>query len=211
MNQMAPIEMSGQTLVAPQTCVRSPVFSQRAARRDELGYVHARLVETIEGMESFSPEFRAFECARLSKLFLVNLHTLDPNYVRVCFTDDEMVGFIVSGPEHGTLWYYWCYVFPEVRAPKMAMVFLRQYLEYWDNGRFHKVSLYTTHSNKPARALLKRFGFEHKCDLEDHVMGQDFMLFERPLTKVQPGYDEGTTVPFKTRLMNRIRCALRLV
>lgn len=206
MNQMSPIGVTRQTerVVDPQVSV----LFQRAACRNELGYVHTRLMEAIANAESLSEEFKAFEQARMSKLFIANLHSLDPNYVRVCFSDDTMVGFLISGPECGNLWYYWGYVFPEVRAPKMAMVFLRQYLDFWDKGRFHKISLYTTHHNKPTRALMKRFGFGHKCDLNDHVMGQSFMLFERKLNKVEPGYDFGSTAPAKVRLMNRMRCAL---
>lgn len=207
MNQMTPV-------TEPVSQARPPApgeLTQRAARRSELGYVHKRLVEAIDGIEDFSDEFRAFERARLSKSYLADLHSIDPNHIRACFAGETMTGFLISGPECGNLWYYWGYVFPEVRTPKMAMVYLRLFLEHWDNSRFHKVSLYTTRTNRPTLALMKRFRFEHKCDLNNHVMGQDFMLFERPLNKVVPGYDHGTSVGRATRLRNRMLCALGLI
>jgi hypothetical protein len=134
--------------------------------------VHRRLIEAIDGIEDFNDEFRAFERARLSKAYLADLHSIDPNHIRVCFAGDTMTGFLISGPECGNLWYYWGYVFPEVRTPKMAMVYLRLFLEHWDNSRFHKISLYTTQTNRPTLALMKRFRFEHKCDLANHVWGR---------------------------------------
>ena len=210
MNQMTPIPVAGST-VSRKTGAGSEALTQRAALRSELGYVQKRLVEAIDSMEGFNDAFRAFERGRLSKLYLANLHSLDPNYVRVCFSGDTMAGFMISGPEYGSLWLYWGYVFPEVRTPKMAMVFMRQYFEHWDNGRFHKVSNYTLPANRAAIAMTRRFGYRHVCDLPNHVMGQDFLLFERPLRKAIPGYDNGTNPGLGTRLLNRMRCLLGLI
>ena len=207
MNQMTPIK-------EPISQTRPPVhgeLTQRAARRSELGYVHQRLVEAIDGIEDFNDAFRDFERARLSRAYLADLYSIDPNHICVCFAGDTMTGFLISGPEQGNLWYYWGYVFPEVRTPKMAMVYLRLFLEHWNNGRFHKISLYTTRTNRPTLALMKRFRFEHKCELANHVMGQDFMLFERALNKVEPGYDHGTSVSRLARFRNRMLCAFGLI
>lgn len=207
MNQMTPIT-EPVCEVRPAT---QPELTQRAARRDELGYVHKRLIEAIDGIEEFNEEFRAFERARLSRSYLANLHSIDPNHIRVCLAGQTMTGFLISGPEHGNLWYYWGYVFPEVRTPKMAMTYMRQFIEHWDNGRFHKISLYTTRANRPTLALMKRFRFEHKCDLNHHVVGQAFMLFERRLNKAEAGYDHGTSVSRLTSIKNRMLCALGLI
>ena len=211
MNHSDEIDMHEQPQCPAPLRSRPSELTQRAAKRGELDYVHSRLMEAIDSGEDFAEEFRVFERARLSKLFLVNLHTLDPDYVRVCFEGDTMAGFLICGPELGNLWYYWGYVFPEVRKPNMAMVFMRQFVNHWDNGRFHKISLYTTRNNLASLALIKRFRFNHKCDLNDHIMGQDFMLFERRLNKTVTDYDSGTFVPFRIRLLNRARCAVGLL
>ncbi len=193
-----------------QTEARAPLW-QRPARRSEISGVHARLQALIAELPGFTPEFRQFERQRMSKLFLANLHSLDENYIRLCMAGDGNVGFMISGPEYGTLWQYWSALFPEVREPHMPLAFMRLYIEHWDNGRFHKISLFTTSGNRAAQAMVKRFGFEHKCDLPNHVMGQDFMMFERSLNKVVPGYDHGTSVGRTTRLKNRMLCALGLI
>ena len=211
MNQMKPLSRAPHTPGIAVAVVGNRVLSQRAARRSELSLVHARLMQAIDGIGDFNEDFRAFEKSRLSLSYLVDLHSLDPDYVRVCLSGDQIAGFLIAGPEHGNLWLYWATVFPEMREPKMAMVYMRQFLEFWDNGRFHKISHYTLPSNRVAIATATRFGFVHRSTLENHVLGQGFMLFERPLTKVVPGYDTGSTPRFAVRLMNRLRCLCGLV
>jgi hypothetical protein len=192
------------------TEARAPLW-QRPARRSEISGVHARLQALIAELPGFTPEFRQFERQRMSKLFLANLHSLDENYIRLCMAGDGNVGFMISGPEYGTLWQYWSALFPEVREPHMPLTFMRLYIEHWDNGCFHKIANITTANNRPAIAMLKRFRFEHVADLHQHVMGQDFLLFERPLNKNVEGYDRGLQLPRSTRLVNRMRCMTGLI
>ena len=184
---------------------------QRPARRSEISTVHARLEALIAELPGFTPEFRQFEQKRMSKLFLANLHSADPDYIRLCMAGDTIAGFMISGPEHGVLWHYWGALFPEVRQPHMPLTFMRLYIEHWNNGRFHKISNITTANNRPTIALLKRFRFEHVADLRSHVMGQDFLLLERPLNKAVAGYDRGLHLPRSTRLFNRARCMAGLI
>ena len=206
MNQMTNQSPATGTTATAVAVVGGRVLTQRAARRNELSEVHEQLMRTIDNMDGFNDQFRAFEKARMSKLLLANLHSLDPDYVRVCLDGDRIAGFLIVGPEHGNLWLYWATVFPEMRDPRMAMVYMRQFVEFWDNGRFHKISNFTTPTNRPTIALMKRFGFRHHGTLDNHVLGQGFMMFEKPLTKALPGYDSGSSPGLATRLMNRLRC-----
>ena len=41
---------------------------------------------------------------------------------------------MISGPELGTLWLYWSYVFPEKRKSAMALTAMRAFVEHWDKG-----------------------------------------------------------------------------
>ncbi len=196
--------------VMAQSQARAPLW-QRPARRSEIAVVHARLQTLVAELPGFTPEFRQFERQRMSKLFLTYLHSLDENYIRLCMAGDTIAGFMISGPEYGTLWQYWSALFPELREPHMPLAFMRLYIEHWDNGRFHKIANITTANNRPAIAVLKRFRFEQVAGLQRHVMGQDFVLFERPLNKTVEGYDRGLQLPRSTRLANRIRCMTGLI
>ena len=73
----------------------------------------------------------------------------------------------------------------------MAMSAMRGFIEYWDNGRFHKIATYTKHGNEPAAAIMVRFGFKHVCILEKHIFGEDYLLYEHALNKTSQGYDHG--------------------
>ena len=105
--------------------------------------------------------------------------------------DGETVGFMISGPELGTLWLYWSYLFPEHRKSGVAMSSMRTFLEHWDNGRFHKVATYTKPGNDVAAAIMKRFGWSHTATLEQHIFGEDYLLYEHKFQKAIPGYDHG--------------------
>ena len=100
--------------------------------------------------------------------------------------DGETVGFMISGPELGTLWLYWSYLFPEHRKSGVAMAAMRTFLEHWDNGRFHKVATYTKPGNDVAAAIMKRFGWSHTATLEQHIFGEDYLLYEHKFQKADP-------------------------
>lgn len=177
---------------------------QRPARPDELDYVHTRLMEAIETSPLYSSEFKAYEKARLSRGYLRNLLSIDPRHITLLRANDETVGFMISGPELGTLWLYWSYIFPEFRRQSLAMRFLRGFIDIWDNDRYHKIATYTRPGNDVVVALMTRFKFQHTVTLEKHMFGEDFMLYERPLNKAIEGYDMGINIGFAGRMKNRL-------
>jgi RimJ/RimL family protein N-acetyltransferase len=108
------------------------------------------------------------------------------------------------------LWLYWSYIFPEQRNSGAAMVAMRQFIEQWDHDRFHKVATYTRPDNRVARLLMERYGYRHVVTHENHLFGEDYMLYEHPLSKAVDGYDSGVGVGFKARLRYALRRLLRL-
>jgi len=176
----------------------------RAANSSDLDLVHQRLMEAIETSPFYSPLFKSYEKSRLSKGYLRNLVAMDPHHVMIVMVKKETAGFMISGPELGTLWLYWSYVFPEKRRATLAMASLRSFIEHWDNGRFHKIATYTRPDNDIAIALMKRFKFTHVCTLEKHIFGEDYMHWERALNKTEQGYDFGVGPGLAGRLKTRI-------
>lgn len=183
----------------------NPNLKMRPSRADELLMIHHRLGEAIDTTSEYSERFRVHEKARLNLTYLRNLHAVDPHHVFILEDKDNIIGFMLSGPEFGTLWLYWSYVFPEFRRASLAMSFLPMFCEYWNNRRFHKIATYSLEDNKVALALMKRFKFEMICVLKQHLFGQDFLLWERQLTKTEDGYDNGIDVGTKTRIIRKIR------
>jgi RimJ/RimL family protein N-acetyltransferase len=175
--------------LAPATSAPPSVL--RPATYEDLRIVHPRLMEVIETSPFYSDEFKAHEKGRLTPGYLEALVDSDPWHIALMLKDHETVGFMISGPELGTLWLYWSYLFPEHRKSGVAMSAMRTFLEHWDNGRFHKVATYTKPGNDVAAAIMKRFGWTHTATLEQHIFGEDYLLYERKFQKVTAGYDHG--------------------
>ncbi|HHG89780.1 MAG TPA: hypothetical protein ENJ90_04770 [Devosia sp.] len=166
-------------------------------------------MEVIETSPHYSDLFKQYEKARLSKAYLANLIAMDPYHVIICLAEKETAGFMITGPELGTLWLYWSYIFPEKRRASLAMACFRDMISHWQNGRFHKISTYIRPGND-AVAIVRRFKFVHTCTLEKHIFGQDYMLYELPLNKVTKDYDLGMNVGRLGRIRGRLRAAFGL-
>ena len=176
----------------------------RGAKSSELPYIQKRLAEVIDTTADYTPEFREMEKARLNLNYLQNLHAINPDHIMLCMNHDEIVGGMITGPEFGTLWVYWSFLFPEARGTSAAMTYARALVSHWDNGQYHKMATYALESNRVSIALMKRAGYEHIVTLRNHIFGQDFMLWEHQLTKVIPGYDNGMNIGLRARITRRI-------
>lgn len=188
----------------PVAAKKSPV---RAATMADVNLIHSRLMEAIETSPFYLEEFKEFEKKRMGKRYLRTLIAADPYHVMVILADDKPAGFMISSPQYGTLWLHWSYIFPEMRRVSLALMGLRALIAHYDNGRFHKIATYTKHGN-PAVALLKRFKFDLTCELKTHIFGEDYLLYELPLTKTEEGYDTGTGLGRLGRLKARLKSLL---
>lgn len=163
----------------------------RPARAEEVSQAHSWLMQAIETSPFYNDVFKAYEKRRLSPAYLKKLYQADPAHIMLVMNEDEPVGFMISSPECGSLWLHWSYILPEKRRGSLAMGATRAFIEHWDNGAFHKISTYTKIGNETATAILERYGFKRTCTLENHIFGEDYLLYEKPLKKATDGYDRG--------------------
>jgi len=162
----------------------------RPATKQDIDLIHTRLMEAIDTSQFYSDEFKQYEKQNLNKNFLRSLFEIDPYHLMIFVADNETAGFMITSPQCGTIWLHWTYIFPEKRRASLIMAGFRSMVEHWDNGRFHKIATYT----KPGNAvdvILKRYKFNLTCTLENHMFGEDYLLYERQLNKIIPGYDHG--------------------
>ena len=203
---MSDIALTPEIAVVNTPAAKAPLY--RAAGYGDIALVYARLQEAIATSPFYSEEFKAYEAARLTKPYLASLIDADPHHVMMFMLKGEPSGFMISGPELGTLWLYWSYVFPEKRRSALGIQGMRAFIDHWDNGRFHKIATYTKSGNDPAAAIMTRMGYKQVAVLEHHIFGEDYLLYERPLIKSVPGYDHGVSGGMANRLRRSLRLAL---
>ncbi|UXN72394.1 hypothetical protein N8D56_13705 [Devosia sp. A8/3-2] len=176
----------------------------RAATIADIDMVYRELMDVIASSQYYSERFKAHEMGRLNKAFLRNVMAIDPWHVMIMDTDGVPGGAMISGPECGSIFRYWSWVFPSHRNSKLGMFGMRAFDEHWDNGRFHKAFTFVRLENEVARMLLRRYGYKETCLLEKHIFGRDYMLIEKPYTKVSEDYDSGVNVGRPGRLKQRL-------
>lgn len=163
----------------------------RAATHADLDLVHRELSDVIMTSPHYNDRFKQHEASRLNKGFLKGLMAIDPWHIMLMCADGVPGGAMVSGPECGSIFRYWSWVFPSHRQTKLGLFGMRQFDEHWDNTRFHKAYTFVRPENEVARALLKRYGYQETCLLEKHIFGQDYMLIEKFYTRPDVPYDSG--------------------
>ena len=182
----------------------------RAATTADIDLIHRELGDVIANSPHYSERFKAHETERLNKAFLRSLLALDPWHIMIMCADGVPGGAMVSGPDLGSVFRYWSWVFPSHRQTKLGMFGMRAFDQHWDNGRFHKAYTFVRPENEVARALLRRYGYRETALLEQHIFGQDYLLIEKPYTKVSEGYDSGMGMGRLGRLRNTISSLVRI-
>ena len=183
----------------------------RPATAEEIPLVHHNLKAALAETFPHLPAFQAREAARFSPDYLRVLSNANPAYVFIVDHLGQNAGFMLAGPEQGNLVYYWGYIDPAQRKGGLALASMAQFTKHWDNGRFHKISAYTTAENRIAQLLMQRNGYKQIARLEKHIYGQDFLLFERALNKTVAGYDETPSLRLRQLIATKLKSKLRMV
>lgn len=169
------------------------------------------LIEAISTSPFYGEKFKSAELRRFNQHFFERLHITSPSHILLCRVENEIAGCMISSPEYGAIWLHWSYLKPEYRQGANALKAMRGFVEHFDNGQFHKIATYTKTGNDAAAAIMRRYGYKHICTLEQHIFGEDYLLYERALTKTVEGYDQGVKAEgrfgrFKRQLLRVIGC-----
>ncbi len=181
----------------------------RPATLQDIPLVHRQLKAALAETFPHLPEFGAREAARFSPDYLRQMIIANPAYVFVVEHQGQNAGFMLCGPEQGNLVYYWGYIEPAHRKGGLAIASMAQFTKFWDNGRFHKITAFTTAQNRIAQLLMQRNGYKLVATLEKHIFGEDFIVFERPLNKALPGYDETPQLRLRHHIILRFNAFLK--
>lgn len=169
----------------------------RLAQPNEVEIVRMQLKAALAETFGHVPQFAQRELARFSAPYLRALINAKRGYVFIVEHEGRRAGFMLSGPENGNLVYYWGYIDPAHRKGGLALSSMTQFVRHWDNNRFHKITAYTTAENRVAQLLMQRNGFHQVAKLDKHILGQDFIQFERHLIKILPGYDASVVLALR--------------
>jgi len=165
---------------------KTPNF--RPARKDEIEWVLNTVHRAIDESEFYCDEFKQHERERMNIHFLTALWEYDPQHLFVLRKGDEKVGIMISGPDNGVVFLYWSYIIPEHRASTIAIKGNKAFLQMFDNGHWHKLVTFTRTTNEKANLILARYGWTEVAQLNKHIFGEDYKIFEILMEKTVPGY-----------------------
>jgi len=178
--------------------------SIRAATPSDINWVHTHLQQAIDDSAFYGDRFKTHEKAHFSETFLTSLMVTDPWHVTIGLHHGQRAGFVITLPEFGTIWTSWVYTVPEFNRTAIGLTIMRKAIAHWDNGRFHKTATYVKPENVGGLKIFQRFGFRQVALLKNQILGEDFILLERDLSKTVEGYDHGINVGRLGRLKFRL-------
>jgi RimJ/RimL family protein N-acetyltransferase len=179
-------------------------FPLSPARPADVRKIQTKLAEAIDTSPYYGARFKQHEKARFSERYLRTLIAVDPWHIALFWSGSEIVGIVMTLPDFGTLWTSWVYVNPAFRAKALGLSITRSMIRHFDHGRFHKIACFVRPDNRTTRLVVQRLGFTEVAHLKEHIFGEDYLLFERPLTKSVAGYDGGVNVGRVERLKIRL-------
>lgn len=160
----------------------------RPARQDEIEWVRDTVHRAIDESEFYNETFKQYERERMNIHFLTALWDYNPQHLFVLLKDGEKAGIMISGPDSGVIFLYWSYIMPEFRASSLAIKCQAAFVENFRKGDAHKLVTLTRTINDKAIVLLSRYGWIEVAQLNAHIFGEDYKMFELPLEKTVPGY-----------------------
>ena len=102
-----------------------PEFSVRPATPADLDLVHRELRDVILTSPHYNDRFKEHESSRLDKTFLRGLMAADPWHIMLLCSDGEVGGAAISGPDCGSIFRYWSWIFPTHRQTRLGMAGMR--------------------------------------------------------------------------------------
>ena len=181
-----------------------PELGYHAATASDLDLIHHELMAVIDESPHYNDEFKVHEKARMTKGFLRSLQRIDPFHVIVLTVDGVPGGGLISGPDLGSIFRYWSWIFPSHRHTRLGLHGMRIFDQHWDNGKFHKAFTWVRPENEVALALLRRYGYEQTALLRQQVFGQDYVVMEKYYTRTSDAYDAGMTMGRIARFKARV-------
>ena len=102
--------------------------------------------------------------------------------VLVAHDGSGILGFTISRWDDYLVWLEWLVVDSGSRRRGVASALLQKLIETAPARRAHKVWCDTRTTNEPAKATFRRNGFRPIAELKNHWYGEDYILWEKPLS-----------------------------
>jgi hypothetical protein len=184
--------------------MKHPLPPLRFVLPAEVKILHRMILAAVDETVGENAQFKAFEQARFNRSYIRALMAADPGYAQFAVTPQgKICGFLLSGPNCGTLVLYWCYLLPEFRKGALALSSLVAFNSYWNNSRFHKIVAYAKVDNRVSLLMMRRTKYRDVAVLQNHIYGQDFVALELPLQKASANYDNFVGVGLWGRIKSK--------
>jgi RimJ/RimL family protein N-acetyltransferase len=106
----------------------------------------------------------------------------EPDSVLVALVGDNIVGFLFSRYDDGVIWLAWFGTALDKRHGGVGSALLAALVESARARKIHKIWCDTRTTNTTSQSVLRNAGFVKLCEVRNHWYGQDFFLWECPVS-----------------------------
>jgi ribosomal protein S18 acetylase RimI-like enzyme len=158
-----------------------PVVVDRM-RPDEAIVTAELFTEVVTALPYYNQAAKASELAKYSPSSLLDSLLNDPDSILIARTSDKVVGFCFNHNDDGVIWLSWFGVHPDYRGMGVGSALLRKLEETVSNGRSHKIWCDCRTENEGSKYVLSKEGYTELCTVLNHWYGQDFILWQKPVS-----------------------------
>jgi len=136
----------------------------------------------LSAVPYYNERAKSAERLKYTSVRLQELTAADPESVLVASIDTQVVGYCFNERDDELLWLSWFGVHLDFRKRGVGQKLLDAFEDRARSMRSHKVWCDTRTNNSESISVLMRQGFQPLCTARNHWYGQDFILWEKPIT-----------------------------
>ena len=155
----------------------------RNATNADLESIHKSFGAILETLDYYNQLARENERKKYSIVELERKIEEDPKSVILAIKNDIILGFCFNYFDDYLIWLEWIIVLPEYHGLSIGHGLLKYLIKTALERGCHKIWCDSRTSNDKSNKFLLKSGFQKIAEIENHWYGQNFYLWQLPISK----------------------------